>query len=795
MGLGTEQGLNKSVESEVFTVMNVRFSFAAFSVCVVAAILSLIPAGTAFGAEIRINAGERLGEANPGVFGNSVILGGETMGFNRWVSDEQDYEEAKAKWNYYLPYLSEMGPTVLRYPGGLTGNNFDWKQGIGPITERNPNYGGTGIPQTFGTDEFLQYCEELGAEAIFVVNVSRGGKRPGTVQGAADWVEYCNSPADGSNPGGGTDWAALRAANGHKEPYGVKYWELGNEETYPGFEDYAQRVNTYSGAMRAIDPTIELGVISSGTGLDAVYGQQAWLDYRTLMLERAGDSFEFWTQHLHTPGGGSLNLVREGASVEARFSLEQAGDYSIQSLVEGSCVRLQCPVLSLQVDGETVESWRGPVYGLLRSRNVYLEAGEHLLRFEAESLEWGAKVRIGQQILLYRSGAPDPLWVDLKKSRAWYNALFGGWAVAEKVYQLGEAYAGGKPVFYTEANTAYQEVTTPPYYSKASYLREMLSTGCIYHFMLRSGVPLANYWLLFHDRGGIGVLEGVSYDGEAEESGRLDPHRMPVFHLLKAYRWNVFDRIISTEVLDSESFLVGPQTGITLGYAHQDFEISYLQALATMTEAGDKLSLFVINLHPDEDLQVPVALEGFARKAGVKVLTITGPSPDASNEPTDCPGGECVTTDRTELQLGGNPFSYRFPKHSVTVFVFSESGLDEQPPRVPTGLTGSGADGRAFLFWNGNPEADLQGYNLYRSRCPAGPYRDKVNGAPLEVPEYLDSGADSNLTYTYAVTAVDKSSNESSLSGKVSVTVGGGDGPVVGDDLTPPSPPMLIRAE
>ena len=100
------------------------------------------------------------------------------MGFNRWVSGERDYEEAKAKWNTYLPYLSEMGPTVLRYPGGLTANNFDWKQGMGPITERDPNYGGTGIPQTFGTDEFLQYCEELGAEAIFVVNVSTTGRGP-----------------------------------------------------------------------------------------------------------------------------------------------------------------------------------------------------------------------------------------------------------------------------------------------------------------------------------------------------------------------------------------------------------------------------------------------------------------------------------------------------------------------------------------------------------------------------------------------------------------------------------------
>jgi hypothetical protein len=214
-----------------------------------------------------------------------------------------------------------------------------------------------------------------------------------------------------------------------------------------------------------------------------------------------------------------------------------------------------------------------------------------------------------------------------------------------------------------------------------------------------------------------------------------------------------------------------------------------------MTEAGDKLSLFVINLHPEEDLEVPVALEGFARKAAVDVLTITGVSPNANNEPDDCPSGECVATERAELRLEGNPFSYRFPKHSVTVFVFSGSGSDGRSPRVPTGLAGSGGDGQAFLYWEASPEEDLQGYNLYRSRCSAGPYRNRVNASPIAIPEYLDTGADSNVTYTYAVTAVDRSGNESSLSGKVSVVVSeGGDVPV-GDDRTPPSAPILIQAE
>ncbi len=294
-------------------------------------------------------------------------------------------------------------------------------------------------------------------------------------------------------------------------------------------------------------------------------------------------------------------------------------------LCERSCRSLQCPVLSLEVDGENVGGWNVFLSGLFQTRIFRLGRGEHRVRLEADSLVNGARITVRQQMNLYRAGAPDPFLVDLKQSRAWYDALLGGWPVSEKVYRIGETYAGGKPVFYTEANTAYEEVTSPPYYSKSCYLREMLSTGCIYHFMLRNGVPLANHWLLFHDRAGIGVLEGVAHDEEAGEVGRLDPHRRPVFHLLKAYRWNVLDWVIATQVLESESFQVGPQTGITLGYASQDFEISYLQTLATVTETGDKLSLFVINLIQiphDSVLQLCLLLNQSSERMRQKLLNL-----------------------------------------------------------------------------------------------------------------------------------------------------------------------------
>ena len=89
---------------------------------------------------------------------------------------------------------------------------------------------------------------------------------------AADWVEYCNAPNDGSNPNGGTDWAEQRAADGSPEPFAVPYWEIGNEvfgswETGndPVGSTYAKNFNTIADAMKAVDPTIAIGLVVDPT--------------------------------------------------------------------------------------------------------------------------------------------------------------------------------------------------------------------------------------------------------------------------------------------------------------------------------------------------------------------------------------------------------------------------------------------------------------------------------------------------------------------------------------------------
>ena len=135
--------------------------------------------------------------------------------------------------------LQQSGVNAIRYPGGIVGNLFDWKDAIDRPDLNQVGRGcethGQWTPQGFGrvrgnsygVDEHMQVTEQVGAQAVLMVPFITE-----TPSDAADWVEYMNSPADGtaSNPNDGIDWGDLRAQNGHPAPYGVKWWEIGNEQ-------------------------------------------------------------------------------------------------------------------------------------------------------------------------------------------------------------------------------------------------------------------------------------------------------------------------------------------------------------------------------------------------------------------------------------------------------------------------------------------------------------------------------------------------------------------------------------
>lgn len=118
--------------------------------------------------------------------------------------------------------LKKLKVPVLRWPGGCFADTYHWKDGIGPKDQRpsmlNVWWGNVKEDNSFGTNEFLNMCELLGAEPYLSGNVGSG-----TPQELSDWVKYTDHP-NGSSP-----MTDLRQKNGRPNPWHVKYWGIGNE--------------------------------------------------------------------------------------------------------------------------------------------------------------------------------------------------------------------------------------------------------------------------------------------------------------------------------------------------------------------------------------------------------------------------------------------------------------------------------------------------------------------------------------------------------------------------------------
>lgn len=151
--------------------------------------------------------------------------------------------------------LRESHLPLLRWPGGNFVSGYHWQDGVGPVEQRptKPNYAWGGIePNLFGTDEFIEFCRAVGCEPMICINAGDG-----TPEEAAQWVEYCNGAV--ASPMG-----KLRAANGHPEPYGIKYWEIGNELwgrwqfNWTTASGYVDRYQQFAPAMLKADPTLKL---------------------------------------------------------------------------------------------------------------------------------------------------------------------------------------------------------------------------------------------------------------------------------------------------------------------------------------------------------------------------------------------------------------------------------------------------------------------------------------------------------------------------------------------------------
>lgn len=162
--------------------------------------------------------------------------------------------------------LKPLAVPLIRYPGGCFADTYHWKDGIGPRDRRPERWSQMWHewePNDFGIDEFMDFAQQLGAEAHITANYLSG-----TPQEAGDWVGYVNGSAE-------TPLGRLRAENGHAAPYRIKLWAVGNEaqelcsDEYIGankIDDYVQRFLEYKAAILRADPSVRVMAVGAPPG-------------------------------------------------------------------------------------------------------------------------------------------------------------------------------------------------------------------------------------------------------------------------------------------------------------------------------------------------------------------------------------------------------------------------------------------------------------------------------------------------------------------------------------------------
>ncbi|MBI5526186.1 MAG: hypothetical protein HY897_07610 [Deltaproteobacteria bacterium] len=270
-------------------------------------------------------------------------------------------------WPELISAFKEAKVAAVRL-GGISADGYDWAMGLGPRDKRGVSR--SAFADTFldvdkvvrympyyhdvGTDEFLDFCKEIGAEALITANFPLGS------QAAANWVEYTNRPSPGLQSGIDEGWkpdsyrsadkapagyfAWLREFHGHKDPWRVKYWEVGNElwdEELPepgslkgsqNLSNYAVKAREFAVAMKAVDPAIQVGACTSQLPVPG-----SW-DYRSgwnkKVLEIAGDSIDFLAPHFYAPGDFDYDAEAAGAPETTYLKIAGTAPFYAQELAK-----------------------------------------------------------------------------------------------------------------------------------------------------------------------------------------------------------------------------------------------------------------------------------------------------------------------------------------------------------------------------------------------------------------------------------------------------------------------------
>jgi alpha-N-arabinofuranosidase len=252
-------------------------------------------------AELTVRAHEPRGTINRNVYGQFAEHLGRCVYEGIWVGEDSPIPNTRGIRNDVVAALKNLGVPVVRWPGGCFADEYHWQDGIGPRDQRprriNTHWGGVIESNQFGTHEFLDFCEQIGAEPYICGNVGSGSPRE-----MMDWVEYVTSDSDSA-------LANLRRRNGREKPWKLPYFGVGNESWGCGGE---MRPEFYADNFRRYRTFVKN---YSGNHVQAIACGSNGTDYNwtEILMDRAARRMDGLSMHWYSLATG--NWAHKGSAL------------------------------------------------------------------------------------------------------------------------------------------------------------------------------------------------------------------------------------------------------------------------------------------------------------------------------------------------------------------------------------------------------------------------------------------------------------------------------------------------
>ncbi|HEU5317182.1 MAG TPA: alpha-L-arabinofuranosidase C-terminal domain-containing protein [Chloroflexota bacterium] len=263
---------------------------------------------------LRLDPERQIGTVHPMVFGHFIEHLGRCI-YGGVYEPGSPLADARGFRTDVLEAVKTIGVPILRWPGGNFASNYHWEDGIGPVDKRPARFDlawRSVEPNTFGTEEFLAFCDALSTDKQTCEPYVCLNTGTGTLDEAVRWLEYCNLDSD-QYP---THHARWRRQLGRTEPYRVKYWGIGNE-VYGAWQvghstaaAYADKCVQYARFLKAVDPGVKLIAVGADDP-----------DWDLEVLKRAGTVIDYLSIHQYWGRDDHYGTVAAAHEVERRLKL------------------------------------------------------------------------------------------------------------------------------------------------------------------------------------------------------------------------------------------------------------------------------------------------------------------------------------------------------------------------------------------------------------------------------------------------------------------------------------------